>query len=132
MRAVLVDSGPLYAAAVPSDQYHTVAREQLERLTRDAVEVIILYPILFEAYSLLSRRAQPAVAHRWLEGTMTHGRIVNPRTVDYMEACNRVRIFHDQPITLFDALLSVVCEHLDIPVWSYDHHFDIMRVSRWQ
>lgn len=131
MRSVLVDSGPLYASGVPSDQYHAIAIEQLDWLTRDRVEVVVVYPILFEAYSLLLRRSEPTVAHRWLEETIANGRIVNSRTVDYVEASNRVRIYRDQSITLFDALLSVVSERLGIPIWSYDHHFDILRVPRW-
>ena len=40
--------------------------------------------------------------------------------------------YPDQPITLFDALLAVMSERFDLPVWTFDHHFDVMRVAVWR
>jgi predicted nucleic acid-binding protein len=38
----------------------------------------------------------------------------------------------DQDISLFDAITHVVSERLHVPVWSYDHHFDVLRTRRWR
>lgn len=88
-----------------------------------------MYPILFETYSLLLRRVSPTVAHQWLHETTANGRVIVPANADYVEAGERVRSYQDQAITLFDALLAVMSDHLKVPVWTYDHHFDVMRIS---
>ncbi|MFZ1029942.1 MAG: hypothetical protein WAN66_27370 [Limnoraphis robusta] len=44
MRAVIADTGPLYAAFDPSDQYHIQSQAELQRLAQESLEVIILYP----------------------------------------------------------------------------------------
>lgn len=82
MRAVLADSGPLYALTVPSDQHHTLALGQIERLIHDRMEVVVMYPILFETYSLLLRRVSPTVAHQWLHETTANGRVIVPANAD--------------------------------------------------
>lgn len=131
MRAVLIDTGPLYALAAPTDQYHERAQYESERILSDQLDVILLYPILVEAYTLILRRFVPSVAHHWLEMAITSANLFNPNEEDYLQAASRVRVFQDQRLTLCDGLLSILSERLEIPVWSYDHHFDILRVSRW-
>jgi predicted nucleic acid-binding protein len=53
MRAVLADTGPLYAANDEGDSHHLRALRQSRELTREWTEVLIAYPILLESYSLL-------------------------------------------------------------------------------
>lgn len=60
------DTGPLYAAADPSDLHHRRAISELEKLARNQREVVVLFPILLEAYSLVQRRFDANVAVRWL------------------------------------------------------------------
>jgi len=38
----------------------------------------------------------------------------------------------DQSITLFDATLAALASRLKMEVWTYDHHFDAMRVKVWR
>jgi hypothetical protein len=38
----------------------------------------------------------------------------------------------DQPITLFDAAVATLAARLQIEVWTYDHHFDVMNASVWR
>lgn len=38
----------------------------------------------------------------------------------------------DQAITLFDATLAVLASRLKLEVWTYDHHFDVMRAKVWR
>jgi len=61
--AVLADTGPLYAAVDPDDEYHARAQRELKRLARDKREVVIAYPTLLEAYTLvLYRLGKPAAS----------------------------------------------------------------------
>ena len=52
-RAILADTGPLYAAADPDDAHHERAQRELERLAREKREVVLAYPTLLEAYTLV-------------------------------------------------------------------------------
>jgi predicted nucleic acid-binding protein len=45
---------------------------------------------------------------------------------------DEVLSFKDQPITLFDATVAVLAQRTGLPVWTYDHHFDVMRVPVWR
>jgi hypothetical protein len=57
MRApVIADTGPLYAAVDPDDQYHQRAQRELKLLKRERHELIIAYPTLLEAYTLVLYR----------------------------------------------------------------------------
>jgi len=69
-RAVLADTGPLYAALDSNDQHHRRAQEDLQRLTHERREVIIAYPILVESYRLVLYRLGKQTASAWLNETM--------------------------------------------------------------
>ena len=128
---VLADTGPLYAAVDRDDQYHQRAQQELTRLASERVDVIICTPVLLEVYPLLSRRLGLPVAHTWVADVSSGAGFLNPGGEDYFQAVQRARAYDDQPLTLVDCVLAVISERLGIPVWSYDHHFDILRVTRW-
>ena len=130
-RPVLADTGPLYAAADPSDLHHQRALSELERLARSQREVVVLFPTLLEAYSLVRRRFDSRVALRWLS-EIGSARWVNPAAEDYRKALANVQMYADQKITLFDATLAVLSVSMGLQVWTYDHHFDVMRVPVWR
>ena len=131
MRAVLADVGPLYAAADGSDAHHQQALQQMEKLAHDRREVIVPYPTLLEAYSLVLFRMGTNAAFKWLN-YMADASVVNPTPEDYREAVTRVRALPDQRVTLFDAVAAVVAMRMQLGVWTYDHHFDLMRVEVWR
>jgi predicted nucleic acid-binding protein len=58
--------------------------------------------------------------------------LVNPAPEDYQDALKKLGAFTDQPITLFDATVAVIAERLNVEVWTYDHHFDLMRAAVWR
>ncbi|HWZ77269.1 MAG TPA: PIN domain-containing protein [Candidatus Sulfotelmatobacter sp.] len=131
MRAVLADTGPLYAAVDPDDEHHARALLELQKLNRDRHEIVILYSTLLEAYSLIMFRLGRDVASNWLLD-MAQTAPLNPTSEDYWQAAARIRALTDQSITLFDAVAAVVATRLKLDVWTYDHHFDVMRVGVWR
>ena len=131
MRAVLADTGPLYAAVDPEDEHHARALLELQKLNRDRQEVVILYSTLLEAYSLIIFRLGTDVALRWLL-EVAQTALINPTSEDYWQAAARIQALADQPITLFDAVAAGVATRLKIDVWTYDYHFDLMKVGVWR
>ena len=131
-QAVIADTGPLYAAVDPDDQYHRRAQRELKRLVRDRHELVIAYPTLLESYTLLLYRLGREVAKAWLDEVLTGAALVNPTPEDYRDAATKVRAFTDQEITLFDAAVAVLATRLGLTVWTYDHHFDVMRAAVWR
>ncbi|MGA8490231.1 MAG: PIN domain-containing protein [Terriglobales bacterium] len=129
--AVLADTGPLYAAADPDDAYHKRALRELRRLADGNNEVMVAYPTLLEAYTLVLFRLGETAALRWLED-MAGAALVNPSAEDYRHAVMSVQSLKDQSITMFDALVATLAVRLELAVWTYDHHFDVMRVAVWR
>jgi predicted nucleic acid-binding protein len=130
--AVIADAGPLYALVDVSDNHHLRAQSELQRLSTAGITVAVPTVILLGAYSLiLYRLGIHAAFHRLsqLEGGV--GRIA-PRGKDFQAAVRRVRRYPDQSITLFDAVLAELSEKLSVPVWTFDHHFDVMNVQAWR
>jgi predicted nucleic acid-binding protein len=130
-RAVLADSGPLYAAADEDDTYHEQSLRELQKLAKDRREVVIAYPTLLEAYGLVLFRIGTAAALKWLT-YMSDAPLVNPTQEDYRQAFTRVRALPDQRVTLVDATIGALATRLGLEVWTYDHHFDVMRVRVWR
>jgi predicted nucleic acid-binding protein len=130
-RAVLADTGPLYAAADPDDAHHKRARQELQKLAREKREVLIAYPTLLESYTLVLFRLGKRTATGWLDD-MKSAVLINPTSEDYRQAVARIQTLADQPITLFDATVATLAARLDLEVWTYDHHFDLMKVAVWR
>jgi|ERR1700733_3488992 predicted nucleic acid-binding protein len=131
IRAVLADTGPLYAAVDPEDAHHARAVQELRKLDNDRRQVVVLYSTLLEAHSLILFRLGRNVASGWLED-MGKATTVNPTPEDYRQATAKIQALLDQPITLFDALAGIIAIRLKVDVWTYDHHFDVMRVPVWR
>jgi predicted nucleic acid-binding protein len=128
---VLADTGPLYAAADPDDAHHKRSRRELRRLADEDYEIMVAYPTLLEAHNLVLFRLGEAAASRWLED-MESAALINPAAEDYRHAILRVQSLKDQSITLFDGLVATLAGRLGLEVWTYDHHFDAMRVAVWR
>jgi predicted nucleic acid-binding protein len=131
-RAVLADTGPLYAAVDRDDAHHARAHRELVRLANEKREVFISYPTLLEAYTLVLYRLGVAAASNWLRQVLNGATLLNPTPHDYREAVTTIVRLADQPIILFDAALAALASRLGIEVWTYDHHFDVMRAAVWR
>ena len=131
IHAVLADTGPLYAAADEDDADHERSLLQMEQLERDGRAVLIAYPTLLEAYSLVLKRFGSPAALRWLSDAV-EASLINPTPEDYAMACAVVRALPDQDISLVDATVATLGTRLKVEIWTYDHHFDVMRVPVWR
>ena len=131
IRAVLADTNPLYAAVDEADDRHERASDDLRKLDSERRLIIIPYTTLLEAHALVLFRLGKPAARAWLE-LMSDAALINPEPQDYQQAIAKLRQFPDQKITLYDALLAVLASRLGLPVWTYDHHFDTMRVPVWR
>jgi predicted nucleic acid-binding protein len=131
-RAVLADTGPLYAAVDRDDAHHARAHRELVRLANAKREVFISYPTLLEAYTLVLYRLGVGAASNWLRQVLNGATLLNPTPQDYRDAVTTIVRLSDQPITLFDATLAALASRLGIEVWTYDHHFDVMRAAVWR
>ena len=129
-RAVVADSGPLFAIADEGDAYHGRAMQELQLFVRDRREVLLAYPILVEAYSLILLRVGRHAALAWL-AQIVSATFVDPLPEDYRWAMAQVQSLPDQSITLVDATVAAVASRLGLQVWTYDHHFDVMRAAVW-
>jgi predicted nucleic acid-binding protein len=115
-----------------SDALHARARREGEELAREGRRVIVARSTACETHSLLRRRINPAVVQRWLEDLGRACGSINPVGRHYDAAVARLAALPDQPITLFDAVLAELAVHLGLPVWTFDHHFDVMNVPVWR
>jgi predicted nucleic acid-binding protein len=131
IRGVLADAGPLYAAADESDAHHQRAHRESQALEKDRRQIVIAYPTLLETHALVLNRMGPRAAFLWL-GYMSDSVLINPSPEDYQQALMRVHALPDQRITLFDATIAAVAANLGLEVWTYNHHFDVMRVPVWR
>jgi predicted nucleic acid-binding protein len=130
-RAVLTDSGPLFAIADESDEHHERALRQAALLTRDRWEILVPYPILLETYTLILFNLGQESALRWLSQILS-AVFISPTPEDYRRAATQVLALPDQSVTLIDATVGVLAGRLGLQVWTYDHHFDVMRVPVWR
>jgi predicted nucleic acid-binding protein len=131
IHAVLADTGPLYAAADDQDFEHERAVRQIHELEHQGRRVLLLYPILLEGHGLVLKRFGPRGAMHWLEYAV-QATLVNPTPQDYTLAGAILRAFPDQDIRLVDATVATVAQRMKLEVWTYDHHFDVMRVPVWR
>jgi predicted nucleic acid-binding protein len=130
--AVLADTGPLYALADPSDQFHDRAHRELETIVSRNNSVLVIFPVLCETHTLVLRRLGGKYAASWLSEMLSGSLPVNPDTNDYLDATVGLRKYSDHPITLVDALLARLTRRLEAPVWTFDRHFITMRTSVWK
>jgi predicted nucleic acid-binding protein len=130
--AVLADTGPLYALADPSDQFHSRAQRELDAIIDRNQTVLVIFPVLCEAHTLVLRRLGGKYAAGWLDELLAGSQPVIPEAKDYLEATAVLRKFSDHPITLVDALLARLTRRLEAPVWTFDRHFATMRTDVWR
>jgi predicted nucleic acid-binding protein len=83
---------------------------------------------------LLARLVQAGsgVAQGWLGEIEGASFLMNPTPDDFREAAGLICRHQDQALSMFDAVAAVVGRWLGLPVWTYDHRFDVVRVEVWR
>jgi len=132
LKAIIADTTPLYGAIDTTDQYHSRAQAELRRIESEDLTVIISFPVYIETYSLLLYRLGFEQANHFTQNCLESANLINPTEDQYFAAIAKAKQFPDQTITIVDALTAIISIELDLPVWSYDYHFDIMRVKVWR
>lgn len=132
MRAIIADTGLLYALLNASDQYHKRAQLELALLEQERLAILVSYPVFLESYSLALHRLGFEAAQSFARELAQGVDFINPLISDYTTAMQKAARYPDQKITLCDAVTAVLSERLSLPVWTYDYHFDVMQVSVWR
>lgn len=128
-RFVLADTRPLYARAVRRDGEHGRAVRELKALEAQGYFLLLAQPIVLETHKLLLKRKLLPYAHDYTQALTERFHTFNPQSDDYETGLNIARRFADQPLSLFDATLAALSDRLALPVWTFDHHFDILSVA---
>lgn len=132
MNGIIADTGPLYAAYDPSDRYHAQAIAEVQRLEAQNSTVILHYPVMRETHSLILKRLGIQVGLRFIQEISMGSELIQPSSDDYDRATQLLNRFPDQSITLFDATTAALSQRLNLPVWTYDFHFDVMGCGVWR
>lgn len=98
----------------------------------ERLKTLVSYSTLLEGHTLALRKLGIAEAHSFLRYVAGTAILVNPTAEEYDRAIARVLRYPDQDITLADAVLAEIGDRLEAPVWTYDHHFDIMGARVWR
>lgn len=131
-RAIIADTGPLYAAVDKDDQYYQLSQQQLRQINEKNLVILIAYPIYLETHKLILQSLGIANALKFNQEIQQQANLINPNSEDYEKATALIARFRDQKITLFDGIVAVLASQLKIPVWTYDYHFDVMKIPVWR
>jgi predicted nucleic acid-binding protein len=50
LRAIIADTGPLYAAIDVDDQYHQRSKIQIQRINTEKLTILVPFPVYLETY----------------------------------------------------------------------------------
>ncbi len=122
----------MYALRDLSDSRHERAREEREHLRAQRLRLVVPFPTLIESHALVQRKLGLTQAGSFLRHLVRTAVLLTPTEEDYREVIRRVSSCPDQDISLTDAVNVEIGARLDAPVWTYDHHFDVMGARVWR
>lgn len=123
----LVDTGPLVAFLVSNDQHHKTAIGLFKQIPGP---LHTCEPVLTETCFLVARfpRAIEAIG-RWLSSGAV--KLLAATEKNHREIFSLMKKYRDQPMSLADAYLVTLTNHLpESRVVTFDHHFQIYRTAQ--
>ena len=132
MRAIIADTGPLYAAIDIDDQYHQRSKTQIQRINAENLTILVPFPVYLETYNLLLYRLGTEQAIKFARDCIESVYFLNPSQEQYIAAAEKAACFPDQTIALCDAITAILSEEMKLQIWTYDYHFDVMKVQVWR
>ena len=132
MRALIADTGPLYAAIDVDDQYHQRSQAELQLIEVENLIIVVPFPVYLETYNLLLYRLGTQQAISFAKQCRESVQFLNPSQQQYLAAQEKAARFPDRRITLCDAVTAILADEMNLPVWTYDYHFDLMQVQVWR
>ena len=125
--ALILDTGPLYAALDRGDRDHARCR----RLIEEAGEALVVpSPVIPELEYLVSQRMGPAPMHAFLRDVDTAAyRVADLERMDYVRIVDVMDRFADHDVGFVDAAVLAVVERLNEPkLATLDRrHFAVLR-----
>jgi len=125
--ALILDTGPLYAALDRGDRDHARCR----RLIEEAGEALVVpSPVIPELDYLVSRRMGPAPMLAFLRDVKTAAyRVADLERMDYVRIVDVMDRYADQDVGFVDAAVLAVVERLNEPeLATLDRrHFAVLR-----
>jgi len=127
---IIVDTGPLVAAAVANDRHHTTCVDLFTRLRRERQELVIPGPVPAEIGYMLHRLGGSKVESAFLRSLQNGVFSVLPLTTsDWGRMADLVDTYSDLPLGTSDASVIAVAERLGVTtVATLDQrHFQVVR-----
>lgn len=132
IRGIIADTGPLYAAIDREDQYHQRSQQELNKINQEQLAILLPHPIYLETHKLILQSLGITAALKFTKDIEKQVNFLNPTPEDYQAATSIITKFPDQKITLFDAVTVILANQINLPVWTYDYHFDVMQAQVWR
>ena len=92
--------------------------------------MIVPYPIYLEVHKLVLRATGFQAAIAFSNRLAPQTNLLNPTLEDYEAALQFTNCSPDQRITIFDAVTAALAMPMMLPVWTYDFHFEVMRIAQ--
>jgi predicted nucleic acid-binding protein len=87
---------------------------------------------LCECYLVILYKLGIGAAHGWLRDVRGHASLIDLTPADFEDAADLVNSFQDQASSMSDTVTASLSLRLGLPAWTYDHHFDVVRVEVWR
>lgn len=124
---LVVDSGPLVAAANVRDRHHASCTELLRRAPQPlSVPALVVTEVAYFLGDRIGPEAELAFARSFEEGELT---VVPVEPVDWSRVAELVERYADLPLGIVDASVIVACERLEADTLATldRRHFGIVR-----